>query len=95
MTDEERFEVVLRELGQVLLKLGDLRENLVVVGAQVIALDRRRDLRSPGEVGPLSPRTRRRGAVRAWPRGPSSLTSTLPRAGLGITESAPANRRNE
>ena len=41
MTDEERFEIVLRELGGLLLKLGDLRENLVIVGAQVVALEER------------------------------------------------------
>jgi len=41
MTDVERFETVLRELGALWLRLGDLAEHLMVIGGQVIALESR------------------------------------------------------
>lgn len=41
MTDQERFEIVLSELGKLILALGDLRENIKVIGGQVIALEER------------------------------------------------------
>jgi hypothetical protein len=42
MTDEERFEEVLRELGELLLDLGDLSSRAVLIGGQVLALESRR-----------------------------------------------------
>jgi hypothetical protein len=41
VTDLERFETVLRELGEVWLRLGDLAEHVMVIGGQVIALESR------------------------------------------------------
>jgi hypothetical protein len=41
VTDLERFETVLRELGELWLKLGDLAEHVMVIGGQVIALESR------------------------------------------------------
>ena len=41
MTDLERFETVLRELGELWLRLGDLAEHVMVIGGQVIALESR------------------------------------------------------
>ena len=41
MTDLERFETVLRELGHLWLGLGDLAEHVMVIGGQVIALEAR------------------------------------------------------
>jgi len=41
VTDLERFETVLRELGELWLRLGDLAEHVMVIGGQVIALESR------------------------------------------------------
>jgi hypothetical protein len=41
VTDFERFETVLRELGELWLRLGDLAEHVMVIGGQVIALESR------------------------------------------------------
>jgi hypothetical protein len=39
MTDTEKFEEVLRELGELLLDLGDLSSKAVLIGGQVLALE--------------------------------------------------------
>ncbi|MBS2031499.1 MAG: hypothetical protein JST54_26600 [Deltaproteobacteria bacterium] len=41
MTEAEKFECVLAELGQLLLSLGDLAEHVVLIGGQVLALEAR------------------------------------------------------
>lgn len=41
MTEDERFEEVLRELGELLLDLGDLSSRVVLIGGQVLALESR------------------------------------------------------
>ncbi len=41
MTEQERFEIVLGELGRLVLAFGDLREHFVIVGGQVVALEDR------------------------------------------------------
>lgn len=41
MTDDERFEEILRELGALLLDLGDLSTRAVLIGGQVLALESR------------------------------------------------------
>ncbi len=52
MTDAEKFEVVLGELGTLLLKLGDLREHVVVVGGLALeAKARAAGLPEPVTVG--------------------------------------------
>ncbi|WP_275663159.1 hypothetical protein [Corallococcus macrosporus] len=39
MTEEERFEEILRELGELLLDLGDLSWDVVLIGGQVLAVE--------------------------------------------------------
>ena len=39
MTEEERFEEILRELGELLLQLGDLSWSVVLIGGQVLAVE--------------------------------------------------------
>ncbi|WAM26608.1 MULTISPECIES: hypothetical protein [Myxococcus] len=39
MTEQEQFEEILRELGELLLQLGDLSWNVVLIGGQVLALE--------------------------------------------------------
>jgi hypothetical protein len=41
VSDLDRFETVLRELGELWLRLGDLAEHVMVIGGQVIALESR------------------------------------------------------
>ncbi|MFP2959068.1 hypothetical protein ACLEPN_14795 [Myxococcus sp. 1LA] len=39
MTEEQRFEEILRELGELLLQLGDLSWSVVLIGGQVLAVE--------------------------------------------------------
>jgi hypothetical protein len=41
MTDAERFDLVLAELGQLFVRLGDLTEHVVLVGGQALAIEAR------------------------------------------------------
>ncbi|NOK21730.1 hypothetical protein [Corallococcus carmarthensis] len=41
MTDEERFDEILGELGELMLDLGDLSSRIMLIGGQVLALESR------------------------------------------------------